>query len=155
MSINIRVPSPLLWSLTSPPHSLLFPGEPASGFSCSICHSLISLRSGILGLARPRAPPWCSSRYGVSTLGYSAVTQRCRRQMLLNQGSKSEKKKKKSEPIMLCTSIFIFKLIPSGFFSDSDILNCDPNKYLSWQQHINQLMTSLVTYKLQGSEVKN
>ena len=55
MSINIRVPSPLLWSLTSPPHSLLSPGKPASDFSCSTYHSLISLRGGILGLA-PSVP---------------------------------------------------------------------------------------------------
>ena len=35
----------------------------------------------------------------------------------------------------------------AGVLSDSDILNYDPNKYLSGQQHINQLMTSHVTYK--------
>lgn len=149
MSINIRVPSPLLWSLTSPPHSLLSPGKPTLGFSCSTYHSLISLRGGILGLA-PSVPIQVLCLHFGLFCSYSVLQK--------TDAAKSRqqvRKKKKSEPIMLCTSIFIFKLIPSGFFSDSDSLNCNPNKYLSWQQHINQLMTALVTYKLQGSEVKN
>lgn len=45
--------------------------------------------------------------------------------------------------------------LPLRSFLTPTAYNYDLNKHLSRHQHINQLISSLIVYKLQGSEVKS